>query len=264
VLQVTSITRLVSGEHESVFYFQNPPTTKPSPGLLIGPQPASLTPPTTRMWVGSGGSAWTSSSTIAVSLPSDAKQALAVSLSHMSDVKEPFLGTYLVLSAAHRREGGQGVVQFVQRISDQRDFVVKFLFDSACFARESEFYRHTSIRNVLPDVEAMSANADGCVRCSNGFAFPPFIIAERGESLNEWTQRVAPDDVTSMFVLCHVVKRLQQLHGAGLSHRDLKPANILWRPSTNSWTLIDFGCGAWIGAPLLRGNIGPSLACLQF
>jgi hypothetical protein len=91
-------------------------------------------------------------------------------------------------------------------------------------------------------------NSDGRIRDSAGFVFPPFIIVERGESLNEWVQRVAPDFITSLFVLCHVCKRLKLLHDAGLCHRDLKPGNILWRPAANAWTLIDFGCTEQIGA----------------
>jgi eukaryotic-like serine/threonine-protein kinase len=43
------------------------------------------------------------------------------------------------------------------------------------------------------------------------------------------------------------------LHAAGYVHRDLKPANIMWLPSQNRWTLIDFGCAACIGAKACKG-----------
>jgi serine/threonine protein kinase len=48
-------------------------------------------------------------------------------------------------------------------------------------------------------------------------------------------------------VMVHVARKLEALHAAGWVHRDLKPSNIIWLSSTNSWTLIDFGCAARIG-----------------
>jgi serine/threonine protein kinase len=68
------------------------------------------------------------------------------------------------------------------------------------------------------------------------------------QGLNEWVSRMAPDFPTTIFVLLHVVEKLQKLHSLGLCHRDLKPANILWRPQANAWTLMDFGCAATLGA----------------
>lgn len=112
-------------------------------------------------------------------------------------------------------------------------------------------------------------NGDGRIDDGAGYALPPFIVVERGESLDEWVARVAPDFITSMFVLCHVTKRLQLLHSAGLCHRDLKPGNILWRPTANAWTLIDFGCAERAGAPphalqSLRASMqGKVVVCLR-
>ena len=52
--------------------------------------------------------------------------------------------------------------------------------------------------------------------------------------------------------MMHVAQKLQSLHDAGWVHGDLKPANAIWLPSSNSWTLIDFGSAARTGtrAPL--------------
>ena len=51
----------------------------------------------------------------------------------------------------------------------------------------------------------------------------------------------------------HICECLLDLHAAGYVHRDLKPANIMWLPSQNRWTLIDFGCAARIGEPARTG-----------
>ena len=91
-----------------------------------------------------------------------------------------------------------------------------------------------------------------------GWRFPPFIVVERGESLDEWRARIQPDFPTIVQVLSHVTERVRTMHDLGLIHRDLKPGNVLWRPGQHSWTLIDFGCAANIGV------ISPSvIQCLQ-
>lgn len=60
-----------------------------------------------------------------------------------------------------------------------------------------------------------------------------------------------------MQIIHHVCECLTDLHDAGYVHRDLKPANILWLPSRNRWTLIDFGCAAPIAT---HAHIGFTLA----
>lgn len=45
----------------------------------------------------------------------------------------------------------------------------------------------------------------------------------------------------------HLAKNLKALHDNGYAHRDLKPGNVMWQPSRNLWTLIDFGCAARMG-----------------
>ena len=89
----------------------------------------------------------------------------------------------------------------------------------------------------------------GVAVTEEGWRYPPFIVVERGESLDEWQARIQPDFPTIVQVLSHVTERVKTMHGLGLVHRDLKPGNVLWRPGQHSWTLIDFGCAANAGTP---------------
>jgi eukaryotic-like serine/threonine-protein kinase len=56
-----------------------------------------------------------------------------------------------------------------------------------------------------------------------------------------------------MQILYHVSECLIDLHKEGYVHRDLKPANVMWLPSQNRWTIIDFGCVAEIGSDARMG-----------
>ena len=96
------------------------------------------------------------------------------------------------------------------------------------FDRELELYNNMDLQGIFPAIAHRSSNAEGTLQTSWGFVYPPFVVSERGESLNEWCSRVSPDFATTLFVLLHVAERLQQLHAAGLCHRDLKPV----RPPT--------------------------------
>jgi serine/threonine protein kinase len=170
-------------------------------------------------------------------------------LDNMHESDELFFGKFAVLNFLARRAGGQGCVQFVRRIPDQVQFAVKFfLQNELVFEREHSLYSNASLRPILPEALHIVPNKDSQVRSQSGYVFPPFIMVEKGESLNEWASRKSPDFATSLFVLLHIAERLQRLHQSGLCHRDVKPANILWRPLSNSWTLIDYGCAATMGA----------------
>jgi hypothetical protein len=123
---------------------------------------------------------------------------------------------------------------------------------------------------MMPATHEVYDNADGALRGPGGYAFPPFIVIERGEPLDEWTVRMRRDagsaggeiELVSVFqTLVNVSRRLLMLHEAGYVHRDLKPSNLLWLARLHAWTLIDFGCTARAGVCLC--SVCVSLHSLQ-
>jgi hypothetical protein len=132
----------------------------------------------------------------------------------------------------------------------------KILFSSHAFQVEKASATDTSLQPLMhpviliEDTSSVLASATANLPAPLcNFALPPVIITEKGESLDEFIARSAPDFFTALQVMVHIARKLEQLHAAGWVHRDLKPGNAIWLPSQNSWTLIDFGCAARTGVP---------------
>lgn len=178
----------------------------------------------------------------------DDRDKLERALDNFAQTQTPFLGRFIMLSAAHRRAGGQGVVQFARGANDGEEFAIKFFTQRSAFDREFELYSNPVLRGMMPAITHIEPNTINEARSMTGWPMPPCIVIERGESLDMWALRIKPDFTTILQVLTHVATRLEQLHESGLVHRDLKPGNVLWRPQHLAWTLIDFGCAAHTGA----------------
>lgn len=56
------------------------------------------------------------------------------------------------------------------------------------------------IREMMPNILVIEGNADGQHMLPGGVKAPPFMVVERGESLDEWVCRVQPDYVTVLQV----------------------------------------------------------------
>lgn len=49
--------------------------------------------------------------------------------------------------------------------------------------------------------------------------------------------------------MVHVAHKVGVMHEAGWVHGDLKPSSVIWLPSSNCWTLVNFCCTARVGVP---------------
>jgi serine/threonine protein kinase len=133
------------------------------------------------------------------------------------------------------------------------DYAVKFFLQREVFEREAELYQNAVLRAMMPATVEICANANGEHTGPSGFAFPPFIVIERGESLIAWQLNNFDEELdmtTALQTLSHIAKRLKLMHDAGWVNMDLKPSNVLRLLRRHAWTLIDFGCAAQAGAPV--------------
>ena len=141
-----------------------------------------------------------------------------------------------------------GVAAAVQSGGCSQHNAVQFYTHREAFDAELQLYLDPTLQQLMPRRHEVLANADDGVRTPSGFVFPPCIVLERGESLDEFARNVEYEFITVMQALVVLAKKLQLLHEAGWVHRDLKPGNVLRMPALHSWTLIDFGCTAKAGA----------------
>jgi hypothetical protein len=155
-------------------------------------------------------------------------------------------GRYKLLGSSEQRSGSQGVVRFANlALNPSKQFALKFFIDRRNFEIEQGLYENPILLNFLPPTDDVSVN--DLEPHVLGRSLPPMIVTERGESLDEWTRRCKPDFYMCISIVGHLVERVKELHGAGLVHRDLKPGNLMWLPSVNGFTVIDFGSTARAG-----------------
>ena len=104
----------------------------------------------------------------------------------------------------------------------------RFYTHRPAFERERELYEATELKSMMPATHAIVDNADGSIKASNGYVWPPCIIIERGESLDQWAKREPDRDfVTTLQVPSSRVPLLPSLchhpSGAFLSREPLLP-----------------------------------------
>ena len=132
----------------------------------------------------------------------------------------------------------------------QRHMLRRFFHNAQEFVEELALYRDPVLQQALPQLIHASDNAGSAVRSRSGYAFPPFVVLERGLTLKEWVkQERSFGEIMSMVE--HLAHLLNVLHTSGRVHRDLKPLNILYLLQSTQWRLLDLGIAAKVGASLL-------------
>jgi hypothetical protein len=82
---------------------------------------------------------------------------------------------------------GQGVVQFASRPDGNPSslYALKFFAAWRDFQEEVDVYRNSPLRSFMPSVLHTESNENCSIRDPFGGLIPPFIVMEKGESLQE-------------------------------------------------------------------------------
>ena len=76
---------------------------------------------------------------------------------------------------------------------------IKLYLDRKAFARERELYAQSKLKTMMPATLAVEDNLSGEVATPYGYTFPPFVIIECGQSLDEWARDTANKDFITIF-----------------------------------------------------------------
>ena len=84
---------------------------------------------------------------------------------------------------------------------------IKFYMDKSAFERERALYTEAELKSVMPATLAAEDNASGAISTPYGYTFPPFVIIECGQSLDEWSRDNANKDFITVFQVCGLSRR---------------------------------------------------------
>ena len=81
--------------------------------------------------------------------------------------------------------------------------MMQFYAKREAFNLELQLYLDPTLHQLMPARAEVIANQDRSNRSPNGFVFPPCIVLERGESLDEFAKNVDYEFITVMQVLLY-------------------------------------------------------------
>jgi serine/threonine protein kinase len=131
----------------------------------------------------------------------------------------------MLLRQLPQEMGVFGMYRYFERVAD--------------YAFEVRLFKDSIIQPLLPTLVENNDNLDSSVTTLDGFAFPPYIVMDRGLPLSEW-KRIERQILSVLDMLAEAATLLQTLHGTGRVHCNLKPDNILLVLRTSEWRFIDF------------------------
>lgn len=76
---------------------------------------------------------------------------------------------------------------------------IKFYLDAAAYRRERKLYTESQLREMMPATLDIDDNASGECCTPFGYTFPPYVVIEYGQSMNEWAQRNENKDFITIF-----------------------------------------------------------------
>lgn len=174
--------------------------------------------------------------------PGERKQIAAMLGAH-ADAQPPraLAGRFFLSREQHH--GGQAVVQIARDVHDSlMQYAVKMFIEASAFEMEAEHYRDPVLAKCLPPLIYATGNQDGTERSVDGqFALPPFMVIERGLSLEEWRGGAQRRPVEVLALIESAASLLQTLHDNARVHRDIKPDNLLFLTTSATWRLMDMG-----------------------
>jgi hypothetical protein len=115
------------------------------------------------------------------------------------------------------------VVQFAKKADDNAItlFALKFFAFRKEYLQEVDVYRNSPLRNFMPSVILYESNEDNSIRDPFGGVMPPFIVMEKGESLQERATKGRVDVFTAAQVLFKTFPPGLKCYGRGVNTNPL-------------------------------------------
>jgi hypothetical protein len=91
------------------------------------------------------------------------------------------------------------VVQFAKKAegNEMTFYALKFFAFRKEYLQEVDIYRNSPLRKFMPNVYLYESNEDNSIRDPFGGVMPPFIVMEKGESLQERANKCRIDVFTA-------------------------------------------------------------------